>query len=424
MSSVVVCRAPGTLADADRAFAGETLEPVDDGYRAVEVAQRTRADLVVVDLGVAALSPGELIKRLRSSNEEVRVIFVLARPAVEEAADVLRAGADGVLAPRPSADALRWAADEARAGGCPISPSLARGLAERFADIVHREQQWSKTLADVSRQAEELAHTKAEFLSNVSHELRTPLTIIKGVAQVVGRFGNADEQQAGMLAQLEEAATKLTRMVENLLVIAEMERGDFRLDLADHDLAELVRTSAEAAAVRYPAVTLDLRIPPFLRATLDAERMGEVIRHLVDNACRYSDEGDTVTVQARKASEGIVITVTDQGHGVDRKVVSAAFGEAFSPGESVLTKEKAGLGLGLNLARSVVAQHGGILSADPLPGGGSRISVILPPEVKPQAAPAAATNGDHDQQDEAPEDPMALLRELQRKLSDSESRVQ
>src|SRR5919106_755913 len=54
-------------------------------------------------------------------------------------------------------------------------------LAQRFADVVHREQQWSRSLAEISRQAEALATTKAEFLSNVSHELRTPLTIIKGV---------------------------------------------------------------------------------------------------------------------------------------------------------------------------------------------------------------------------------------------------
>ncbi|HEX9891435.1 MAG TPA: HAMP domain-containing sensor histidine kinase [Actinomycetota bacterium] len=418
--TVLVCGPEDLMA----AFPQHVLERAEDGYRTVELAQRTSPSFVLVDQAAAALAPADLVRRLRQAAPQAKVVFVLTEARAEDAAEILRAGADGVLAPGPGPETLRWALEEALAGGSPLSPLLAQGLVERFAETVHREQQWAQSLAEVSRQAENLAATKAEFLSNVSHELRTPLTIIKGVAQVIGKFGDADEQQAAMLAQLEEAATKLTRMVENLLVIAEMERGEFRLDLGSCDMAHVVREGSQEAAHRYPQVTLDLRVPASVPATADAERMREVVRHLVDNACRYSEEGGTVTVQARSAVEGITVSVTDQGAGVDRRVVSAAFGEAFSPGEAVMTKEKAGLGLGLNLARSIIALHGGILTADPLPGGGSRLSFVLPPEPKEQPAPAPVNLAGAEGGPEGTDDPLAMLRDLQRKLADSESRVQ
>lgn len=299
-----------------------------------------------------------------------------------------------------------------------IDPALASDLVDRFSDVVQREREWAKSLADITQRAENLSTAKAEFLSNLSHELRTPLTVIKGVSQVVGKFGGADAAQASMMGQLEEAATKLTRMVENLLTLAEMERGEFGLDLQESDVAEITRETAEEVASRYPDVKLDLRVPPAIPATCDPERIREVLRHIIDNACRYSEESGVVMVQARRAVEGVVVSVQDSGKGLDRGLVRAAFGEAFSVGEQVLTKERSGLGLGLNLARRLVMQHGGILTADPLPGGGSKVSFVIPPEPEP-----AATAGNGHAPDAVEDDLLERLRILQRRLSDSESQA-
>jgi signal transduction histidine kinase len=254
-----------------------------------------------------------------------------------------------------------------------------------------------------------------------------------------------------MLARLEEAASKLTRMVENLLMLAEMERGEFQLNIEACDFVALVREAAEETAPRYPRVSLDVRLPVAIPARADADRIREVIRQIVDNGCRYSEEGGVVTVQAKRAVEGIVVSVNDQGKGVDRRVVAAAFGEAFSPGEQVLTKERAGLGMGLNLARNLVALHGGILSAEPLPGGGSKVSFVIPAEPQTQAAtPPAPQQPDVQQQPEVRQEPeplpssaglaeeppkeiaiepdegdtLAQLRELQRRLAQIEERAQ
>lgn len=448
-STIVVCERSEEIAlSSSFQAAGHTVERATDGYRVIELAERTKPDAIFVQLGVDGPAGPELLRRIRVVSTQIRVVCIL-EPAsgTVSAADLLRAGADGVLSAQPGTEALYWALDGVLSGGCVLSPEVARELLEPFAQASHREKEWARSLAESARQAEELASTKAEFLSNVSHELRTPLTIIKGVAQAVGKFGAASEDEAAMLAKLEEAATKLTRMVENLLMLAEMERGEFQLNVDACDMVALVREAADDAAARYPKVNVDLRLPVSIPARADADRIREVIRQIVDNGCRYSEEGGTVLVQAKRAVEGIVVSINDQGKGVDRRVVAAAFGEAFSPGEQVLTKEKAGLGMGLNLARNLVALHGGILSAEPLPGGGSKVSFVIPPDPQAQTAAAQAAPQQPEvrqepepaqpsvgEAEETPQkeisidadegDTLAQLRELQRRLAQIEERAQ
>lgn len=421
---MILCHRPGEE-DLATALEGDShaFERATDGYRAIELAERTSPAAVLIQLGVEGPPASQLLRRLKRVAPETRLVCILSGPEEPGVApaDLLRAGADGVLSPSPGADELRWALNGVLHGGSALSPTVARELVDPFTQAAHREREWARSLADSARQTEELARTKAEFLSNVSHELRTPLTIIKGVAEVVGRFGGGSEEQRRMLGKLEESATKLTRMVENLLTLAEMERGDFELNIDECDVATLVREGAQEASAKYPRVSVDVRVPLSIPARADADRIREVIRQLVDNGCRYSEDGDSVTVTAKKAAEGIVVSVTDQGRGLERRVVAAAFGEAFSPGEEILTKERAGLGLGLNLARSFVALHGGILSAEPIPGGGSKVSFVIPPEARVQPGSASGKEGEEEEAEEG--DPLDRLREIHRRRAQSETQA-
>jgi signal transduction histidine kinase len=85
-----------------------------------------------------------------------------------------------------------------------------------------------------------------------------------------------------------------------------------------------------------------------------------------------------VQLRARALEEGIVVSVTDRGAGMPRELVAQVFNEPFSTGEETLRKERAGAGVGLHMARQLVLQHGGIIWADPLPAGGTRVSFCLP----------------------------------------------
>lgn len=132
------------------------------------------------------------------------------------------------------------------------------------------------------------------------------------------------------------------------------------------------------AAVNHPGIAVEVVGPSNIAAVADARAVRGVVRQIVDNACRYTPPGGRVWVKAKRSDEGVSVHVTDRGPGIARGQVAAAFDQAFSPGEEVMTKQHAGLGLGLNLARSLLALHGGILWAEPLPGGGTRVSFTIP----------------------------------------------
>jgi signal transduction histidine kinase len=356
---------------------GYDVEIAADGYRILELAPRVHPVAVIARVGLPGPETPELVRRIKAVATDCRVIILGARRR-DDAAALLRVGCDAALTSDPDPQYLMWTLGRVLAGGVVLSPELARGLVETLADSVSREREWARTLADRTRQAEELARAKADFLGNVSHELRTPLTIIKGVAALLGRQQLSGDH-ADLVVAVERAADKLTSMVDDLLLLADMERGSVALDVEPCDLADLLREEVGAAAVRYPSVSVEESIPVAVPTEADPTRVRDVVRHVLDNACRYSEEAGSISLKVRVGDEGLTVAVTDAGGGLGRTQVAAAFGQPFAPGESVMTKERAGLGMGLNLARTIVALHGGIMWGEPLPGGGSRVSFTLPP---------------------------------------------
>jgi signal transduction histidine kinase len=375
---LVVCGLPADRVEALRDL-GHRVDIADDGYRTIELVERVHPHVVFVH--VSAPGPGalELIERVRQAEPECRILFVVPGSEPKRDAELVSSGADGVIVEGVQPSFLPWALDRAAADGLFLDPEVARGLGQAMTEAVTHRAEWARQLAERTRQAEDLARAKSDFLGNVSHELRTPLTIIKGVAATL-RMTEKDETQSGMLSQIENATDKLVTMIESIITHASMRRGDYTINVTVCDLADAIRAAAEEASKGHPNVTLDLTIPPRVSAVADVRAIRGIVQQLVDNACRYSDAGGSVSLKARSGDEGMTVHVTDRGVGVNRDKVAAALAEAFSPGEEIMTKERAGLGIGLNLARNLVALHGGILWAEPLPGGGSRVSFTIPPQ--------------------------------------------
>jgi signal transduction histidine kinase len=379
--SVLVCDRPETVDETALAVssAGHAVEQAVEGFRALELAERSHPEVVVFRTGLPGRPAAEIVGRLKAFITPPQVVVILAGEDSDEAADVLAAGADAVIGPDPHPDFVSWTVDRVAEGGAVLAPGIARALVDRFVETVRMKREWSRSLADSAMHTEELTRAKADLLANVSHELRTPLTVIKGLVAVMRRATATPEDEEEFLRLVEEAADKLTGMVDNLVTLAEMERGTLRLELQPCDLALVIREGSELAAATYPHVEVEISVPDSIPATADADRLREAVRQIVDNACRYSAPGDSVKVRTRLGDEGITVHVGDRGRGLRREVVRAAFGQPFTPGEDILTKERAGLGMGLNLARSLVVLHGGIMWAEPLPGGGTRVSFTLPP---------------------------------------------
>jgi DNA-binding NarL/FixJ family response regulator len=158
--------------------------------------------------------------------------------------------------------------------------------------------------------------------------------------------------------------------VEPALARPEFTRYEPGVDFSECDVAEIVDQGAAQAARAYPSVLVQVSAPPRLTALAEPAALLGVVRILVDNACRDSEAGSDVTVKAQRGDAGITVLVTDRGQGLDRRRGATA---SAAPADE-------GSALGLNLARSLVALHGGILWAEPLPSGGSRVSFTIPEE--------------------------------------------
>lgn len=380
-TKVVVCDTPDGLAQLQyvliKSGAALEIETVTDGLRAVEVSARTRPELVVAGIETAGLSGAELVRRLLAVTPETKVIcWADASPLV--AAEMLEAGAAACVSKDEGPEGVFRAMRAVHAGPVALSPDIAADVANRMLEEASRVENLETTIAEISDQLQSMTTAKADFLANVSHELRTPVTVAKGIAYVLKNRGIPEEEEDQFIGHLEASLEKLSMLIEEMLIVADLDRGTLSLELTQVDLAPLLRQVADESARQFPAVTIEREIHESLPASADPMRFIEIVRQLLHNACRYSPEDQPVLLKGRPMDEGVVVSVTDHGQGMARQTASKAFEEPFSAGEDILRKERAGAGVGLHLARQLVIQHGGILWADPLPSGGTRVSFVIP----------------------------------------------
>jgi two-component system sensor histidine kinase VicK len=315
---------------------------------------------------------------------------------------MLQAGAAAFVSKDEGAEGVFRAMRGVHAGPVALGPDVAGDLATRLLEEASRVERLETTIAEISDQLQSMTTAKADFLANVSHELRTPVTVAKGIAYVLKNRGIPKEEEDRFIGHLEASLEKLSMLIEEMLTVADLDRGSLSLELTRVDLAPLLRQVADESARQFPAVTIEREIHPSLPASADPGRFIEIVRQLLDNACRYSPEDQPVLLKGRPMDEGVVVSVTDHGAGMARQTASKAFDEPFSAGEEILRKERAGAGVGLHLARQLVVQHGGILWADPLPSGGTRVSFVIP-----------AREGDHvEQPEDLGSDPLEELHSL------------
>ena len=397
-TKVVLCDAPDGLARLQYALitsgADMDIEVVTEGLKAIEVCARVRPDVVVVSTGLQGLSGSELVRRLLATVPDAAVVCWAEDASPVPVAELLGAGAVAYVSKEDGPEAILRAMRTVRAGSIALSPRVAAQLAERLEGESERTTDLESALENVAEELDSLTTAKADFIANVSHELRTPVTIAKGIAYVLRNPDLGEGERVEFIEQLEASLEKLIALIDEMLAVADMDRGTLSLEVEEVDLAPVLRQIAQDVGRRYDAVPLELEVPKRLVGAADPIRFTEIVRQLLDNACRFSPAGEPVMLKGRAMDEGTLVSVTDRGEGLAREVASKAFDEPFTAGEEILRKERAGAGVGLHLARQLVIEHGGIMWADPLPAGGTRVSFVIParpgPQVPGAEAPAAS----------------------------------
>lgn len=223
---------------------------------------------------------------------------------------------------------------------------------------------------------------KSQFISTVSHEIRTPLTSIKGSLDLAtsGALGQVPEKLARVLNIAAKNGQRLTTLVDDLLDLQKIEAGKMEFHFVKLNVNELVRESVEAAEGY--AEKHDIHMTTSLPARAltvrgDSFRLAQVINNLLSNAIKFSKESGSVHVQVKSNGNHVRISVQDAGLGIPEDARVRLF-QSFSQVDSSDRRKVAGTGLGLNIAKRIVEQHGGIIDYTSQQGVGSTFYVELP----------------------------------------------
>jgi len=233
---------------------------------------------------------------------------------------------------------------------------------------------------DVTR-VRQLEAMRQEFVANVSHELRTPLSLIKSAAETMLDTGQDDPaMRVRFLEIIDRNANRLTRLIDDLLLLSTLDSGRLRLELQPVSLRMAVQEVVEdfhaRAGVR--RVTLGNNVPGQLIVRADPDRLRQVLANLVDNAIKYGCDDGNVAIDGAEGPDGrLEVSVHDDGPGLSADVQPRIF-ERFYRVDKARSREQGGTGLGLAIVKHVVQAHGGEVRVESRPGAGTTFFFSLP----------------------------------------------
>ena len=234
-------------------------------------------------------------------------------------------------------------------------------------------------MAETRRQLT-LAQKKTDFVSNVSHELKTPLTSIRMFAELMHSGRAAAERQPQYLRIIMVEAERLTRLINNVLDFAGLERRQRRFEKRPFDLFEMLTQiwSSHEIHLRESGFTThwESAAPPY-PVIGDEDALAQVLVNLLANAEKYGGEQKEITLRSYLEGARVCLSVLDRGPGVPAGEEAKIF-EPFYRAHDSLSSGIPGTGLGLSLARRIVQEHGGEILYQARPGGGSNFTVRLP----------------------------------------------
>jgi PAS domain S-box-containing protein len=273
-----------------------------------------------------------------------------------------------------------------------VGPTGSRKVVVLFTDISERR----RTEVELRRLADDLAEQdrrKTEFLATLAHELRNPLAPIRSGLQLMRRAKGDPAALARVQDIMDRQLDHLVHLVDDLLDVARITRGQIALKPERIELAEALRAAVDTSMplIESSHHRLELRLPDApLVLVADPIRLTQVVSNLLNNAAKYTPRGGAIVLAAERDGFDAVITVSDNGIGIPCESLEAVF-QMFTQVSHISQRTHGGLGIGLSLVRSLVELHGGsICAASPGLGAGSVFTVRLPLGEKGAPPPAPA----------------------------------
>ncbi len=266
--------------------------------------------------------------------------------------------------------------------GRPIEPGTLDALAGVVAMAVERAQFLeARKAADLARQSEEL---KSALLASIAHNLRTPLTAIRVASGNLQASSIADADRREQTDLILAEVDRLQRLFQNILEMARIDAGAIAVDrrwVLPAQIVEAARDQVEWVLRGHP---LRLDAGPDVLVQVDPRLTASALAHVLENAAQYSPRLSPIDVSFGVEDEGLAITVRDRGPGLAETDLPHLFERFYRGAES--KRGIAGTGMGLSIARGLLAAEGGRISAANAPGGGALFTLLVPAAWKASGA--------------------------------------
>lgn len=238
----------------------------------------------------------------------------------------------------------------------------------RMTLLVYRGARLAQQLAEQNERLRQLDALKDDFLASISHELRTPLTSIHGYLCLLEEMATLGEEERSFLAVTKRNTERLTRLVTDLLFVAQVHAGQLTLDRRPVEIEQVVRESGETMLPRAveKRVELILDIQPVPPLSGDRARLAQLFDNLISNAVKFTPPGGRVEVRTRCEESLCVVEVCDSGIGVPVDELDRLF-ERFYRASTARRLEIPGTGLGLTISKAIVDGHDGQITVTSTP---------------------------------------------------------
>ncbi len=256
-----------------------------------------------------------------------------------------------------------------------------------FVRDTSRRQEYEQALARARDQAISASEEKARFLASMSHEIRTPLNAVIGLSDLLGR-SNLSEEQKQLTQVIVSSGNILLDLINSILDYSKLEAGKLELELVEFDFRDIIEGTAEifATNAKDKGISLMTHVAPETPRKVrgDPGRIRQILMNLVDNALKFTEEGEVTirtTIDGKEGNRAIVrVSVSDTGIGFAPDMHEQLF-LPFKQAGAQISRTFGGTGLGLSICKKLIEMMGGTIGVESEPGKGSTFSFALPLEV-------------------------------------------
>jgi two-component system sensor histidine kinase/response regulator len=324
------------------------------GQEALKIAADFRPDIILLDNMMPGLDGGQVCRQIRADKalRHTKIIMLSGKSMVSERIEAYEAGADDYI----------------------TKPFNEEELLAKIRVYLRLKS------------VEEMDQFKTDVLTLLSHEARTPLNNIIAPAEMLMSEDEIDAEEKKLLIEMvHSAAGRLHRFFENVMLLSALKSGKCQFNSEPADLSEVVHEAV--CDVVTSATDRKIKIEEKLKAghtvCVDRQQIKRVITSILDNAIRFSPSGARVNVHITGDDESICVSVTDRGQGIEPEYLPHVFEELSDPD---IDHHSKGQGLSLAIARQIVLQHNGTISAESEAGSGTTFKVRLPIKVPSELA--------------------------------------